>query len=324
MPLPSLQIVDGHCDTLWAAPKQNRALHERSGRGHLDLPRLLEAGVFVQFFALFSDPDHRKNGFTPEALAMVEHFHQAVEDSRGLLRPLLWREDLEEPHTQSVYGLLSIEGAEPIHGRIDLLRAFFRLGVRAMGLTWNYRNEVADGQLDSVSGGGLTRQGIAVVSEMERLGMLIDCSHLSDAGFWDLLEHTTGPVVASHSNARALCPHLRNLTDEQMQALADRGGVIGINFLPDFLRADGAATVADVIRHIEYISGRIGPSAVGLGSDYDGISRTPTGLEDCTKLPVIAEELLRLGYRESDVRAIMGGNFLRVLGATLPRRPAPL
>lgn len=318
-----LRIVDAHCDTLWAAPKQKRYLHEHSALGHLDLPRLKQAGVYIQFFALFSDPNYGPAGFTAEALAMTERFYEAVEASQGQLRPLLWREDLNDQSGEGhVFGLLSIEGAEPIHGRVDLLRSFFRLGVRAMGLTWNYRNELADGQLDAESGGGLTPRGRAVVREMERLGMLIDCSHLSDAGFWDLLDQTKGPIIASHSNARALCPHLRNLTDDQLTAIAARGGVIGINFFPPFLRQDGEATVHDVIRHIDYIAGRVGVQAVALGSDFDGIDRTPVGLEDCTKLPTVAEELLRLGYREADVRAIMGGNMVRLLKQVLPPRPA--
>ena len=324
MPLtPPLRIVDAHCDTLWAAPREKRALHERSERGHLDLPRLQEAGVYIQFFAVFSDPSHAAAGFTADALGMIETFYESAEASRGSLRPLLWRDDLDgAPQAGQVFGLLSLEGGEPLHGRVDVLRSFFRLGIRAMGLTWNHRNELADGQLESESGGGLTRRGRAVVREMERLGMVIDCSHLSDAGFWDLMSQTTGPVIASHSNARALCPHPRNLTDEQIAAIGERGGVIGINFFPPFLRRDEDASIADVIRHVEYIAGRVGVQAVCLGSDYDGISRTPVGLEDCTKLPALAEELLRLGYSEDDVRAIMGGNMVRLLKHVLPNRPS--
>lgn len=322
---PPLRIVDAHCDTLWTAPKEKRKLYEREAHGHLDLPRLQEAGVYIQFFALFSDPSHGASGFTTEALAMTERFYEAVEKSRGRMRPLLWRDELDDaPDDGMVFGLLSIEGAEPIQGRVDLLRSFFRLGVRAMGLTWNYRNELADGQLDSDSRGGLTRRGRAVVREMERLGMLIDCSHLSDAGFWDLVKETTGPIIASHSNARALCPHFRNLTDEQLAVIAERGGVIGINFYPPFLRQDGEASIQDVIRHIEYIAGRVGVRAVCLGSDFDGISSTPRGLEDCTRLPALAEELLRLGYAEADVRAIMGDNMVRLLKQVLPQRDPSL
>lgn len=319
---PPLRIVDAHCDTLWTAPREERTLLIRSSQGHLDLPRLLSAGVHVQFFALFSDPHHGRVGFTVEALAMIERFYEAVDGSSGVLRPLLWQEDLEHVGEGHVYGLLSIEGAEPLHGRIDLLRLFFRLGVRAIGLTWNYRNELADGQLDAESGGGLTPSGRAIVQEMERLGMLIDCSHLSDAGFWDLAQRTSGPFIASHSNSRAVCDHRRNLTDEQMQVVAGRGGVMGINFHPGFLRTGGDATLDDIIRHIDYMAERVGPQAIGLGSDFDGISRTPIGVEDTTKLPRVADALVRRGYGETDIRGIMGENFLRVLQAALPQKTA--
>lgn len=315
-------IADGHCDTLWQAPKEQRTLTERSDRGHVDLPRLVEAGVRIQFFALFSDPSHGAVGFTAEALAMIERFYEAVGQSGGQLLPLRWREDLDQMAPGRVLGLLSLEGGEPLHGRVDLLRAFFRLGVRAMGLTWNHRNELADGLLDAEARGGLTPRGRAVVREMERLGMIIDCSHLSDTGFWDLLEHTTGPIVASHSNARAVCPHGRNLTDEQLRAVAARGGIVGINFLPAFLKAEGPATLDDVIRHIDHIAAVAGVGTVGLGSDFDGISKTPVGLEDVTKTGALAEALLRRGYNEEAVRGIMGENWLRLLRRVLPERPA--
>ena len=171
---PPLCIVDAHCDTLWAAPRQSRTLTEQSTKGHLDLPRMVHGGVQLQFFALFSDPDHGRTGFTAEALGMIQRFYEAAEASEGVLQPLLWREDLSMTVPGRVLGLLSLEGGEPLCGRVDLLRIFFRLGVRAVGLTWNYRNELADGQLDGVSGGGLTPKGRAIVAEMERLGMIID------------------------------------------------------------------------------------------------------------------------------------------------------
>lgn len=311
-------IVDGHCDTLWQAPKEGRTLLERSSKGHLDLPRLIDGGVQLQFFALFSDPAHGPVGFTVEALAMVERFYQAVDGSEGRLLPLRWREDLDQLAPGRVLGLLSIEGAEPLHGRVDILRLFFRLGVRAVGLTWNFRNELADGQLDGDSRGGLTPAGRAIVREMGRLGMIVDCSHLSDAGFWDLLEQTEAPIIASHSNARAICNHKRNLTDDQLKAIASRGGVVGINFLPHFLNEKGDASLDDVVRHIEHMAEVAGIQTIGLGSDYDGIGKTPVGLEHVGKISAVAEALLRRGYAEEEVRAVMGENYLRLLRKILP------
>lgn len=316
---PPLRIVDAHCDTLWQAPQQNRTLSQRSQQGHLDIPRMQEGGVNVQFFALFSDPDHAAHGYTAETLAMIERFYEASE--QGNIQPLLWREDVAAITANSTTGLLSIEGAEPLHGRVETLRAFFRLGVRAVGLTWNYRNDIADGQLDWQSGGGLTAAGIQIVHEMERLGMLIDCSHLSDASFWSVMEHTKRPLIASHSNARAVCRHLRNVTDEQIVALAERSGVIGITLAPSFLTTQGVPTVDDVLRHIDHIAALVGTQHIGLGSDFDGIPATPSGLEHAGKLAALADALLQRGYKENDVRNIMGESMLRLLVDVLPSCP---
>lgn len=314
-----LCIVDAHCDTLFTAPRQGRRLAEASERGHLDLPRLKAGGVSLQFFALFSAPEFGPAGFTLKALEMIDHFYEATQEDPDLW-PLLWREDVPLVGQGKVAGLLSIEGAEPLGGSVAALRAFHRLGVRAVGLTWNYRNELADGQLEAESRGGLTSKGRAIVQEMARLGMLIDVSHLSDTGFEHVLETVSGPVIASHSNARAVCNHLRNLTDNQIRALATCGGVMGMNFAPYFLREGAHASIDDVIRHIDHIAALVGPRYIGLGSDYDGIEATPRGLEHPGRLLDLADRLLRRGYGEEDVRLIMGGNFLRVLAKVLPSK----
>lgn len=321
--LTTLRIVDAHCDTIWAAPKQQRDFTRRSNRGHLDIPRLREAGVVLQFFALFSDPAHGSHGYTHKALEMIDAFYQAVSKAKGLW-PLFWRHQIAKVRAgDGVAGLLAIEGGEALGGSVEILRCFFRLGVRSVGLTWNGRNELADGQMETGSGGGLTRAGIEVVTEMERLGMLIDVSHLSDHGFWHVLEVTTGPVIASHSNARSQCSHLRNLTDEQIRALAQRGGFIGINLMPDFLREGGEAQIDDIIRHIDHMASAVGNTAhIGIGSDFDGVEKLPAGIEHVGDLPRIAEALSRRGYSDADVRGIMGENILRVLERVLPESDA--
>lgn len=316
---PRLHIVDAHCDTIWAAPKQERDFTRRCDRGHLDIPRLQEAGVVLQFFALFSDPAHGSHGYIRKALQMLDAFYQAVNKAESLW-PLFWRHQIERVRSgHGVAGLLAIEGGEALGGSVEVLRCFYRLGVRSVGLTWNGRNELADGQMETGSGGGLTRAGVEIVAEMERLGMLIDVSHLSDHGFWHVLEVTTGPVIASHSNARGQCNHLRNLTDEQIRALAQRGGFIGINFVPEFLREGGKAQIDDIIRHIDHMASVVGNTAhIGIGSDFDGVAELPAGIEHVGDLPRIAEALARHGYADADIRGIMGENILRVLEMVLP------
>jgi membrane dipeptidase len=184
----------------------------------------------------------------------------------------------------------------------------------AIGLTWNERNMIADGVGEERTGGGLTNFGVEVVKEMNNCGIIVDVSHLSEKGFWDVLEVSRHPIIASHSNSKTICDHKRNLTDEQIRALAKNGGVMGMNYAPNFVTEDGAdADIAAVLRHVEHICALVGDDHVGLGSDYDGIGATPRGLEDVTCAPAVTEALLRAGYSEETVGKILGQNFLRII-----------
>ena len=208
--------------------------------------------------------------------------------------------------------MLSIEGADVIEGRISMLRVFYRLGVRMVGLVHHLRNLLADGVKDRRTGGGLSEMGVQAVEELNRLGVLIDVSHMNDEGFWDLMEVTGKPVIASHSNSRAVCDHPRNMTDEMIKALAEGGGVMGMNFAPSFVHPVHA-TVQGVVDHIDHIVELVGPDHIGLGSDFDGISHTPEGLEDVSKIHRITAELAKRGHSEPDIRKILGENHLRLI-----------
>ncbi|HEY8418722.1 MAG TPA: dipeptidase [Limnochordales bacterium] len=311
-------VVDAHCDTALRLV-QGASLAGTSAEGHVDLARLVAGGVDLQVFALWVDPRQRRSGFTVRCLEMLEAVRRAVAAHPDRLQLIETRRDLDEVHRSGKIGvLLSIEGGEALEGSLSALRAFQCLGVRALGLTWNLRNDLGDGVGQADSRGGLTAFGRQVVQEMNRLGMIVDVSHLSEPGFWDVLEVSRHPVIASHSNARAICDHPRNLTDAQIRALAARGGVMGMNFCPEFVRSDGPATLEDVVRHIDHIVALVGPDHVGLGSDFDGIDGTPVGLEDVSRLPAVTEALLARGYDEDSVRKILGGNFLRVFQQVLP------
>lgn len=312
-------IVDAHVDTLWAAPREGRDWTARSERGHADLERMIEGGAKLVVFALFTSPFHRGRGYTADALAMIERYYDGLEraSDRYRLGTVLCQSDLDYSG-EHFKGLLSIEGGEVLQGSIEALHAFFRLGVRAMGLVWNHRNELADGIADAESNGGLTPFGRRVVETMERLGMAVDVSHLSPAGFWDVARRAEKPFYASHSNARAVADHPRNLDDDQLKALSECDGVVGINFNPAFLTGRGEATVEDVVRHIEYIAGKFGIERVGIGTDYDGISSTPVGLEETSKIGCLADALRSRGFLEHEVEAVMGGNLLRFFRRVLP------
>lgn len=320
-----LLVVDGHCDTVLeyfksAAMehlKPKRSFWERNKKGHMDWPRLKEAGIALQFLAFYIEPEYKPAGALARLLEMLVFFRSWQEEAPEQLRVIRTKADLSALNPAQPSFLLSIEGGEVLEGRTGLLGILHELGFRALGLTWNQRNLLADGAWENASQGGLSRHGQEVVSEMNKLGMLIDVSHLSDTGFRDVLASSAKPVAATHSCCRKLMDHPRNLTDEQLLALSRNNGIIGINFYPGFLAAE-RASLEDVLRHIEHAAGVAGIDHVGLGSDFDGINKTPRGLEDVTKMSLLPEALLQRGWKEDDVRKVMGGNFLRVLSEVLP------
>jgi membrane dipeptidase len=288
-----------------------RRLGERSNRGHIDLPRRVEGGVDCQTFAIYTGRQEGEPWALRTALQMVDVFDRECEANEGIVQVRSYSEILEANRAGRVAALLSIEGAEPLMGDLGVLRVFHRLGVRMLSFTWNWRTPFADGLAAKRAGSRLTDLGVEALRELERLGIVFDVSHLSDSCFWDIVDVKEGPFVASHSNCRAVCDHPRNLTDDMIRALADHGGVVGMNFAPAFVDGE-KATVERVVDHIDHIVDLVGPDHVGLGSDFDGIRATPRGLEDVSRMPEITKELVRREYHEDDIRRILGGNHLRL------------
>jgi membrane dipeptidase len=319
-------VVDTHCDTLkcllpqFTRPRDsmwqdrsNVGFGKRSKLGHIDLPRLKEGGVDLQVFAISSERDPTPSYALRTAMEMIEAFYIECEKHPKLVAPVTSHAEIMQANEEEkIAAMLSIEGADVIEGRIGMLRVYHRLGVRMVGLVHSLRNLLADGVADNRTKGGLSRMGVEVVEELNRLGMIVDVSHLSDAGFWDVMEVSKDPVVASHSNARAVCSHPRNMTDEMIKALAERGGVMGMNFAPDFVHKT-KPSVETLVDHIDHIVDLVGVEHVGLGSDFDGIPSTPAGLEDASKMPAITEELVKREYSEDYIRLILGGNHLRLI-----------
>lgn len=305
-------IVDAHCDVLTAMEREKRSLGKKSGTGHVDLTRLKQGGVNVQFFAAYISPVYIPRALT-RALELIDHFYAELEDNAQEIMLVKNFLGIQEALAQGkIAALLTIEGGEALNGSIEVLRILYRLGVRCLTLTWNNRNEIGDGVCEERTKGGLTRFGEEVVREMNQLRMLVDVSHLSVAGFWDVLEVSNWPVIASHSNCRKLCDHPRNLTDEQIKSLAATGGVIGLSFYPEFIQAV-EPSLDKLLDHVEHIAGVAGTDCIGLGSDFDGFQDTLFGLEDVSRLPVLTEGLLRRGFAGEEVQKILGGNFLRLL-----------
>lgn len=319
-------VVDTHCDTLkclmpaFTLPRNSQwddrsdvGMGTRSDLGHIDIPRLREGGVDCQVFAISSVRDRTRPYALRTAMEMIDIFYRECEKHKDAIEPVTTHGGIMKAETEGkVAAMLSIEGADVIEGKIGMLRVFHRLGVRMVGLVHSLRNELADGVADDRTKGGLSELGIQAVEELNRLGVLIDVSHLSDVGFWDLMDVAKGPVMASHSNSRSVCHHPRNMTDEMIEAMADRGGVMGMNFAPSFVHPT-QATVQGIVDHIDHIVDLVSPDHVGLGSDFDGIPYTPVGLEDVTRMPNITAELVERGYVEEDVRKILGENHLRLI-----------
>ena len=285
---------------------------QRSSLGHLDVPRMIDGGISCQVFAVSSERSRTPAYPLRTAMVMIERFHRECESIPQLEPVTSYKGIIEAKKRGNVSGMLSIEGADVIEGRIEMLRVFHRLGVRMVGLVHSLRNQLADGVTDRRTGGGLSELGVYAVEELDRLGMIIDVSHLNDEGFWDVLELTRNPVIASHSNSRTVCGHPRNMTDEMIQALAGNGGVMGMNFAPSFVHPV-EATLRGVVDHIDHIVNLVGPDHVGLGSDFDGIPYTPKGLEDASRMPDITMELVKRGYGKEDIVKILGGNHLRLI-----------
>ena len=231
---------------------------------------------------------------------------------------------IEEFVPGRVNAVMHIEGAEPLAPDLSDLEQWYERGLRSIGLTWSRPNAFAEGVPFAFpstpdTGPGLSDAGFGLVEACNRLGILVDLSHLNEAGFWDVARVTQAPLVATHSNAHALCASSRNLTDRQLDAIGASGGMVGINFAIAFLRADGfndpATPLAEIVRHIDYIASRIGVDHVGFGSDFEG-AVVPDELGGIAGLPALVEALRARGYDDAQLAKITHRNWLRVLEAT--------
>ena len=277
--------------------------------------------------------------FLPEmalrvALGQIRALMEDIEDCDGEVILVKTKEDLNRAVNENKIGIIiSFEGLEPIGNDIGLLRIFYELGVRAAGLVWSRRNYVADGcsfnPVEEGQRGGLTKFGVNVVKRMEEMNMLIDVSHLNDEGFWDVVKFTNKPFIASHSNSRTLHGRMRNLTDEQIKAIADRNGVIGINAYKNIAGVrEGENPISRLADHVEYMVNLVGANHVGYGFDlcnsyYNSELKFKFEPHDSDSLSshaeavLLTEELLRRGISQEDCKLIMGGNFFKVFSDIL-------
>jgi len=311
-------IIDGHCDSLIHFVNGDRTLNDPSEGGHWDIDRARLAGVSLQFMAAYIETKYKPAMATWRGLQLIAGAHRFIADHLDQVFLIQGKLDLQKiPDPSRIGVLLSVEGGEILGESLFMLDIVFKLGVRAIGLTWNQRNALADGAGETNTLSRLTNFGQEVVGRMNKLGMLIDVSHLNEAGFWHVLELSKDPITASHSCAKDLCDHPRNLSDEQLRALARQKGVVGVNFYPRFLKETGKVTRQDVVRHIYHIAEVAGVETVGLGSDFDGISETPEGLGHVGEYPYLLDDLEKIGFSTMEVEQIAGRNFMRLLSNVL-------
>lgn len=316
-----MKVVDMHCDTigeLWKAEKAGKPISLRSNSLHIDLEKMQKGDYLLQNFAMFVFLGREKDPLV-NVLEMIDVYNRAMAENADIIGPVLNYEDIEKNRAAGkLSGMLTIEEGAVLKGDPYVVRSLYQLGVRMLTLTWNFENEIGypntivkAKDYDPSRHYGLKPEGIEIVREMNRVGMIVDVSHLGDDGFWDVVKYCDGPFVASHSNARAVCNHTRNMTDDMIRALADKGGVMGLNFCGDFLNPNGKSRAEDMVRHAKHIINVGGSDILGLGTDYDGIDGD-LELDHCDKMPLLAQEMERQGFSTQQIEKIFHGNVLRL------------
>ncbi len=319
-----MKVVDMHCDTIThiasAAKKGEAPISLRENTLHLDLKKMKEGDYLLQNFAMFVSLKHHEKPLE-WCQYLIDTYYEEIKKNEDLIAPVFSYEDIcNNKKAGKMSALLTIEEGGVTKGELANLRNFYRLGVRMITLTWNYKNEIGFPNRDASNPprddrmpntkDGLTAFGKEFVEEMEALHMIPDVSHLSDAGFYDVAAVAKKPFVASHSNARAIWPHTRNLTDDMIRTLSEHGGVMGINYEPSFL-GDEEDKLSVIVNHIRHIADVGGINCIGLGSDFDGID-TNESLKDGSYLPRLEDALYKAGFGCEEIAAIFYKNVLRV------------
>jgi membrane dipeptidase len=355
-------VVDTHNDILSMMTDDNYDLGVSSvGKYHTDIARMKQGGLTAEFFSVYIDRSFvRDGGSARRTLDMIDYVYRAAERHPNDLMMAYSTADIRRAKKQNkIAALMGIEGGHAIEDSLMALRDFYRLGIRYMTLTHNNTNNWADSCCDEAKHNGLSDFGKEVVREMNRIGMLVDVSHVSDKTMSDVLDISTAPVIASHSSARALGDRPRNIPDDLLRRFTKNGGVVMVNFYPGFIDKNVVAASKErdarlkpqmdelrttykedakrlaeeinklqaanplpttplsvLIDHFDHIAKVAGIDHVGIGSDFDGVPSLPVGMEDISKLPNITYELLKRGYSETDIKKILGDNFMRAFAQT--------
>lgn len=306
-----MHVVDLHCDTLlkmWLS--KGELAFANAPQLESNKARLQQGGVKVQVFALFPPPDLSVEQKLSSVLAQMDYFHEEVLGKNPEMKQIKEWDDIDRLRDGEIGALLSLEGVDAIGEDLSMLTTLYQLGVRSVGLTWNHGNLAAGGALDKTAT-GLTSFGVKIVNFLNENRLFTDVSHLHEQAFWDVIELAAHPI-ASHSNARAILDHPRNLSDEQARALFAKGGLVHVFFSPAFVKEGRKAAIPDLIRHIEHFCGLGGERYIGIGSDFDGISMPERieGLSHAGMMQNLLHELSRY-YTDEQVRGFASENFMR-------------
>ncbi len=319
-------IFDGHEDFITQVrmrtpgfpPKPPRDFLVESEEGHVDLPRALRGGLGGCFTSIYLTDERAEMNAVGYAMREMDDVFTIADRSDGRFRVCRTVAEVRDAFAASAFAsVFMFEGADPISWSLKELRVFYEAGLRCLAPTWSRSTIFAHGVSfgDALPATGLTPPGRRLVAECNRLGIILDVSHLNPAGFWDLIAESRDPIIASHSSVKAISPHVRNLDDEQIRAIAKTGGAIGINFANMFLRPDmkrDSDTPVDlVVQHFAHVLNLVGDEHVSFGTDFDGTD-VPGAIKDAAGLPLVCGALKARGYSEASLERICNGNFLRV------------
>ncbi len=320
-------VVDGHNDTMMKIIDETTWLPNidirRETQNQIDIPKLRAGNLKVPFFSAYTSAYYgNPNKSVSRTLALINALYWTEKNNADIFEISSTYDEIEKGIlAKKIAAVPTMEGAYSLveDNAMELLGQYHDLGVKVIGFTWNYSNDLGEGAYRAYadrdgthSSGGLTELGAEVVERMNELGMIVDVSHMAESTFWDVINTTKAPVIASHSGVYAMKAHQRNLNDEQLKALAKNGGVIGIVLYPEFLTDKKETFIKDFVDHIDYAVKLIGVDHVGIGSDFDGATM-PKDLKDSSKIYKITEELVRRNYKKEEIQKILGKNFLRVI-----------
>jgi membrane dipeptidase len=322
-------VFDGHEDFITQVKRPQtgiraakpRDLLEESKTGHVDMPRAMRGGLGGCFTSIYLSNERAEMGALAYAMDEMNDVLRVADRSEGRFRACRTVAEIRDAWAHDAFAsVFMFEGADPISRSLKELRVFYEAGLRCLAPTWSRSTIFAHGVAfaGNLPETGLTEAGRELVQECNRLGIILDVSHINPAGFWDMIGESKQPILATHSSVKAISPHVRNLDDEQIRALAKQGGTIGINFANIFLRPDmkggDDVPLEGIVAHFDYIVNLVGDEHVSFGTDFDGTD-IPSVVKDAAGLPVVLRALKQRGYSDARMERICNGNFLRVAGA---------